>query len=64
MLRRLMTRLSDRLFPRVCPACEGGSGYLRNPATGHLRRCTFCGGSGKPPAGQSPPPDPRDGWDS
>lgn len=40
----------DWLAPRVCPDCEGGSGAVRDAATGAIRICPACHGSGRPRA--------------
>jgi hypothetical protein len=42
-----LSRVANIIAPRVCDACEGGSGTLFNPAERSIAICHVCGGSGR-----------------
>ncbi len=46
MLRRFKGWL-NWLAPRVCPACEGGSGWLRDDSAEQFTLCDRCTGTGR-----------------
>jgi hypothetical protein len=46
-MRTLLKRAANAIAPKVCPACEGGSGTVLDCERGFLRVCDYCAGSGR-----------------